>query len=85
MKPSNAKAQRARLLAWLQQRPCSTFEARHKLDIPAPAPRIYELRHEYGHNVQTCWVDEINPGGGMHRVAQYVLFPGKYDRRVQHV
>jgi len=54
------------------------MEARHELDIVAPAPRIFELRHNYGYNIQTFWSVELNPGGGEHRVARYVLTPGKW-------
>lgn len=82
MKRANrdCKIQRALLLERLKQKPCSTFEARHELDIPCPAARAYELRHHGGYNIQTLWTEAINPGGGSHRVAQYVLLPGIYKR-----
>lgn len=68
--------QRDRLLKMLQQGSCTTFEARHKLDIVQPAARIFELRHKYGYNIITHWENDINPGGGKHRIAKYVLMSG---------
>lgn len=76
------EAQRSRLLKRLQKKPCTTMEARHELDILGVAPRIYELRHHYGHNIQRHWTTARNPGGCNHRVAQYVLFPGKYKEAI---
>lgn len=75
---NSTSAQRARLLKRLQQGPCSTFEGRHALDIPCVAPRIHELRHQHGYNIQTHWVYGINPGGKSHRIAQYILFSGQF-------
>jgi len=71
-------AQRARLLRRLKIEPVTTIQARHELDILAPAPRIYELRHQLGHNIQTYWQVEETPEGKAHRVALYVLLSGKY-------
>lgn len=75
----SASAQRKRLHKRLQAGPCSTLEARHELDILGVAPRIFELRHQYGLNIQTHWIYGINPGGKGHRVAQYVLFSGQFQ------
>lgn len=72
-------AQRTRLLKRLQKGHCSTFELRHEEDIPCVAPRIYELRHHFGYNIQTHWTNDHNPGGGCHRVASYALMPGKWQ------
>ncbi len=63
--------------ALLKGNSISTFEARHKLDIVGVAPRIFELRHIHGHNIKTFWTKALNPGGGYHRIARYVLFPKK--------
>lgn len=63
MKSNNTKEQRSKLLERLRIKPGSTIEARHELDIIAPAPRIFELRHKYGHNIQKFWVNDLNPGG----------------------
>jgi hypothetical protein len=82
-KPNNsAEAQRSRLLKKLQEKPCTTMEARHGLDILGVAPRIHELRHKHGYNIKTHWTIALNPGGRNHRVAQYVLFPGKYKETI---
>jgi len=84
MSKHSAQAQRTRLLQRLQEKACSTVEARHELDILGVAPRVYELRHNYGFNIQTRWTEEKNPGGGHHRVAKYVLFTGKYKESNEH-
>ncbi len=70
---SSATAQRARLLTALRKGPVSTIKARHELDILAPAPRIYELRHLEGLKITTHWRTETTPEGFTHRVAEYVL------------
>lgn len=79
MSTHSLHVQRARLLQRLRQKPCTTVEARHELDILGVAPRIYELRHNYGFNIQTYWTNDKNPGGGRHRVARYVLMAGKWQ------
>ena len=79
MRVSNTlQAQRSRLLKRLQEKEASTLELRHELDILAVAPRVHELRHQFGFNIQTHWTNDRNPGGGHHRVAKYVLLAGKY-------
>lgn len=78
MKSHSTEAQRTRLLERLKVKPCTTIDARHELDIISPAPRIFELRHHHGHNIQTFWTTDINPGGRKHRVANYVLLSGNY-------
>lgn len=78
---SSLTAQRARLLKRLEEAPVTTIQARHQLDILAPAPRVYELRHNYGYNIVTYWQTQQTPEGHSHRVASYVLFPGKYVGR----
>lgn len=73
-----------RLLAYLKKHgSISTPQARHDLDIVMPAPRIHTLRHEQGLNIVTAWVEEINPGGGVHRFANYILRPGRYGEPVK--
>lgn len=79
MRVSNTlEAQRSRLLKRLQKKAATTLELRHELDILAVAPRVHELRHQFGFNIQTHWTKDRNPGGGQHRVAKYVLLAGKY-------
>jgi len=71
--------QRNRILKRLEQSSCSTVDLRHQEDILGVAPRIYELRHHHGCNIQTIWVQAYNPGGGKHKVALYTLLPGKWQ------
>lgn len=79
MRKHSLKAQRARLLERLQQKPCTTLEARHELDILGVAPRVYELRHYHSFNIKKEWTSDYNPGGGRHRIARYILMPGKFQ------
>lgn len=77
----NLEAQRQRLLTALTEAGSSgitTIQARHQLNILSPAPRVHELRHWYGHNIQTIWTTETTPEGYAHRVARYVLMAGRY-------
>ena len=76
-------AQRLLLLRRLEKSACSTIAARHELDILAVAPRIFELRHWYGYNIQTHYTTALNPGGCTHKVAYYVLLPGQY-KEMEH-
>jgi hypothetical protein len=78
---SSVAAQRQRLFdSLLQAGPegITTIYARECLDIIAPAPRIFELRHNEGRNIQTVRTSDINAQGCKHHVARYVLLPGKY-------
>lgn len=72
---TSSSAQRQRLLEWLYKQPITTIEARHLLNILAPAPRIFELRHQ-GFNIKTFWVRDVTPEGLTHCVARYVLMSG---------
>lgn len=46
---NDTESQRLRLLEHIQQfGSVTTIEARRDLDVLAPAPRIYELRHWFG-------------------------------------
>ena len=76
----NAASQRQRVLERLKKGSVTTIEIRHEQDILGVAPRIYELRHIHGYNIQKYWTTDINPGGDRHRVARYVLLPGKYNK-----
>ncbi|MEE2731090.1 MAG: helix-turn-helix domain-containing protein [Pseudomonadota bacterium] len=78
---TNLEAQRQRLLTALRKAGAAginTIQARRDLNILAPAPRVHELRHLYGYNIQTIWTTETTPEGYPHRVARYILMPGKY-------
>jgi hypothetical protein len=76
---NSTSAQRIRLLAALRKHPVSTIHARDELDIMAPAPRVFELRHNRGLNIQTHWKTEPTACGKDHLVAEYVLLPGKWE------
>jgi hypothetical protein len=69
---NSSTAQQARLLAALRDKPVTTFEARHQLDVPHPAGRVQELR-DAGYHIATFWCDDLSTAGHKHRVARYVL------------
>lgn len=71
-KANSRAAQRSRLLITLRKHTVSTIEARHFLDILAPAARVHELRKE-GVNVVTFWDKQQTRRGRFHRVALYML------------
>lgn len=71
-----ASAQCARLLAALRIGPITTLEARRTIDVLHPAARIQELRADR-HNIITAWTNDVTPEGNHHRVAKYVLMPGR--------
>ena len=78
--PSNKNsiaAQRQRLLKALKCRAVSTIRARRDLDIMMPGTRIFELRHHEGHDIETVWITEETEAGEPHRVAMYILNPGR--------
>jgi hypothetical protein len=75
----NAEAQRQRLLEALRKSPVSTAYAREFLNIFAPAPRVYELRWDFGFNIVTNWISYEDHNGCLHRIAEYILFPGKWN------
>ena len=78
-KDNSTSEQRIRLLAALRKHPVSTIHARDELDIMAPAPRVFELRHNRGLNIITDWKTEPTACGRNHRVAEYILLPGKWE------
>ncbi|MGV6818722.1 MAG: helix-turn-helix domain-containing protein [Thiotrichales bacterium] len=74
---NSGAAQRKRLLEYLHaHNRITTLEARSKLDILMPATRVFELR-EQGEEIVTHWREDTTPEGNPHRVAEYVLMPGK--------
>lgn len=75
-------SQQQRLLQRLRQGSLSTLEARQELDILMPAARVHELRHQQNFNIVTHWEDGKTVKGKMHRVARYVLLPGKFKHEV---
>lgn len=77
---TDTNAQRRRLLKALKEagpKGITTIQAREDLDIMAPAPRIFELRHYFGHNIQTVDVYDENAQGNSHKCSRYVLLGGK--------
>lgn len=74
MPGNNSAIQRARLLAAIcELGSITTFEASRYLDIYDPRPRIYELRHDYGHRIVTIMRAEQTESGVFHRVGVYVI------------
>lgn len=73
----SAQAQRLRLHDALRIAPVSTIEARRNLDILMPGTRVHELRHREGYRIETHWIMEPTDCGKLHRVAKYVLLPGR--------
>ena len=79
MDSHSASAQRERILKHLQERgSATTIKLRHELDVLAPAPQIFELRHDFDYNIVSTWEYPENPNGGTHKVARYTLLTGKY-------
>lgn len=73
---NSTQAQRARLLEHLKiNGSATTIEIRRDLDLLMPAPRVHELRHKFGYNIRTLWVQQQTECGKLHRVAKYVLGP----------
>lgn len=74
---NSAAAQRRRLHTYLHaHNRITTLQARSTLDVMHPAARVQELG-EAGLNIVTHWREDETPEQGKHRVAEYVLLPGK--------
>lgn len=73
---NSAFAQRQRLLKRLRVGPLTTLDARRDLDVLHPAARVMELRQS-GLQIETVWTHDLNGEGRPHRVALYILRPGK--------
>jgi len=72
-KSTSTADQRQRILERLRLAPATTIELREELDVLAPAPRIFELRHNYGYEIHSVRVmDETKPGH-LHSVSRYAL------------
>ena len=76
---TNRACQQKRILNRLRNGPATTIQLRKEEDILMPGARIFELRHEQGHNIKLAWVDEITDAGMTHRVGKYILCPGKWE------
>jgi hypothetical protein len=81
-RPANTSTSTQRLCIEraLRIAPCHTLFFRDVLGICAPAPRIFELRHDQGINVITRYVTAIDATGTEHkRVALYWLHSGTWS------
>lgn len=65
--------QRNRILKRLRKGAATTLELRNEEDVLAPAARVYELRHKFGHNIKLDWVIIVTQSGHKHRVGRYNL------------
>ena len=74
-------AQRARVEAALRAAPSgvNTIQLRRDFDVLMPAARVHELRWNHGLNIQTVRDQDTSESGNRHRVARYVLQPGKWQ------
>lgn len=71
---NSAQDQRKRLLDYLISRgSIDTITARRELDILCPAARVLELRHRFGHSIDTVRTKQPTDCGKLHTVALYVL------------
>ena len=78
---NSTEAQRQRLLRALTSvggEGLTTIQLREQYDIMAPAPRIFELRWNLGHNIQTIRDKDSNAQGNIHSTARYVLLSGAW-------
>lgn len=70
---TSSEAQRARLLARVQEGPVDTLTARAELNILHPAARIQELR-DRGYPIKTHLISKTDEHGCKHqRVALYYI------------
>ncbi len=71
---NSAQDQRKRLIDWLMTYgSIDTITARRELDILCPAARVLELRHRFGHSIDTVRTKQPTECGKLHTVAKYVL------------
>ncbi len=71
---NSAQDQRKRLLDYLRTHgSIDTITARRELDILMPAARLHELRHKFGHRIDTVRTKQPTECGKLHTVAKYVL------------
>ena len=72
--PNSAQDQRKRLLDYLRAYgSIDTITARRELDIMMPGARVHELRHRFGHAIDTVRIKQPTECGKLHSVALYVL------------
>ena len=74
------RTQHLALLGVLKKGPCHTIAFRELFGIYAPAPRIYELRHDFNYNIQKRLITASDSTGVKHRrVALYYLLPDQWQ------
>lgn len=81
MQPTSKKSQQTRILKRLRSAPATTIQLRKEEDILMPGARIFELRHEHGHNIKLSWTNQPTDTGTSHRVGKYILCPGKWENK----
>jgi hypothetical protein len=64
--------QRPAILARLEKSPATGAQLQHECNAPDPTARIHELRTQ-GHDIETTWIDQVNPDGSINNVGLYVL------------
>lgn len=70
----DAESQRQRMLTAMRDLgSITTFEAIRFLDCYDPRPRIWELRHLYGHKIKTHMRAQPTESGELHRIGVYIL------------
>lgn len=76
----NATINEQTIRGWWSRWPqgVTIIEAREHHDIMAPAPRVFELRHDNGKNIATIYTQAVNAQGNRHTNARYVLMPGEW-------
>ena len=82
-RPTNTstKTQRRCIERALRIAPCNTMFFREVLGICSPAPRIFELRHDQGLNVNSRFITVEDATGIEHKkVALYSLHAGTWTR-----
>lgn len=75
------QGQRTKILRALREvgsQGLTTIQIRERLGVIAPAPRIFELRHDYDYRIETLRTFDENAQGRRHYVARYVLLEGRY-------
>tara|TARA_R110001599_G_scaffold9972_5_gene49281 strand:- start:6531 stop:6797 length:267 start_codon:yes stop_codon:yes gene_type:complete len=70
-------AQRSRVIHALRENPkgLSTIQLREEWNVMAPAPRVFELRHDHGFNIEKVYTTSTDSQGHEHRNARYILKP----------
>lgn len=80
-KPISNARQRQLILEYLREHHrLTTLEARNKLGIMSPAPRVFELR-KAGENIVTHYEWQTDAAGGQRWAGVYVLMTGGKNER----